>query len=380
MLTRREWIGAAGALLIPASTKAAPTSRVAIARCPDYGATMPAALKTMFDQLGGLGALVRNKTVSIKVNLTGSPRDRVGSVPAERCQYTHPALIGATVRLMGEAGARRIRVIEGAYSSSEPLEEFMYDTGWDPSVLLNAASRVELENTNVPGRGKRYHRLPVPGGGYLYDAFDFNHCYDECDVLVSLAKLKEHATCGVTMALKNMFGATPITIYGDGAGKDEPSLEAAGGRGAIFHSGRRQPPQSAPQEKPAPAGTPASDLHNDRWRVPHIVTDICAARPIHLSIIDGIETMAGGEGPWVRGTRHVKPGVLVAGLNPVCADAVGTALMGFDPMASRGAPPFERCESTLELAEKKGLGTRDLRRIEIVGPPLKSLAMDFRKA
>ena len=39
-----------------------------------------------------------------------------------------------------------------------------------------------------------------------------------------MAKLKEHGTVGITLGMKNMFGATPITIYGDGAGKDEPSV------------------------------------------------------------------------------------------------------------------------------------------------------------
>ena len=39
--------------------------------------------------------------------------------------------------------------------------------------------------------------------------------------------------------------------------------------------------------------------------------------PIHLAIIDGIETVAGGEGPWVNGFRTVRPGLLVAGTNCV---------------------------------------------------------------
>ena len=51
------------------------------------------------------------------------------------------------------------------------------------------------------------------------------------------------------------------------------------------------------------------------------------ARPIHLAILDGVESIAGGEGPWVRGVlivkpgvRIVKPGVLIAGMNPVTTD------------------------------------------------------------
>jgi hypothetical protein len=35
-----------------------------------------------------------------------------------------------------------------------------------------------------------------------------------------------------------------------------------------------------------------------------------------------------------------------------------------------GAPPFEKCDSTLRLAESLGVGTRDLKRIEVVGTPI----------
>jgi hypothetical protein len=51
--------------------------------------------------------------------------------------------------------------------------------------------------------------------------------------------------------------------------------------------------------------------------------------------------------------------------------------MGFDPMADRGTPPFERCDSTLRLAEDVGLGTRDLKRIEVIGTPIAEAIFDF---
>jgi hypothetical protein len=51
--------------------------------------------------------------------------------------------------------------------------------------------------------------------------------------------------------------------------------------------------------------------------------------------------------------------------------------MGFDPMADRGTPPFERCDSTLKLAEDAGLGTRDLKRIEVVGASIPEARFDF---
>jgi uncharacterized protein (DUF362 family) len=87
--------------------------------------------------------------------------------------------------------------------------------------------------------------------------------------------------------------------------------------------------------------------------------------------------MAGGEGPWVRGCTAVAPGVMVAGTNPVNVDAVSMAVMGFDPMADRGRAPFETCDSTLRLAEDVGIGTRDLKLIEVVGVPVREAMFSF---
>ena len=134
----------------------------------------------------------------------------------------------------------------------------------------------------------------------------------------------------------------------------------------MVHAGNRQPSKSAPPEKD-PESAAAG-----HWRVPRTVVDLCAARPIHLAIVEGIKTMTGGEGPWIReeltGRRARRD--RRRDLNPVTTDAVSMALMGFDPMADRGTPPFEICDSTLKLAEEVGLGTRDLKRIEVIGTPI----------
>jgi hypothetical protein len=109
--------------------------------------------------------------------------------------------------------------------------------------------------------------------------------------------------------------------------------------------------------------------------------DLVASRPIHLAVIDGIYTMTAGElpyqvgGQWVNQAIH--PGLLIAGMNCVATDAVATAIMGFDPMADRGTPPFQKCDSTLQLAESLGVGTRDLTRIEVVGPPIEKVRYPY---
>ena len=377
--TRRDWLRTAatavsGAYLGTRLGRAAeaPAGPVALARCKTYtSAELLPALQKMFDQLGGLGKLVSGKTVAIKINLTGAPTYRLGYAPLEDTHYTHPAVIAVTAQLLSKAGARRIRVLESPWATVEPVEEYLLRANIEPRDILSAAPNVEFENTNYLGLGKKYSRFTVPFGGYVFPAFDLNHSYEDCDVFVSIGKMKEHATAGVTLSMKNCFGITPCTIYGQGAGVDEPSAAPRGGR-VIVHQGSRGPSKSAPQEKDPT--TPRQDT----WRVPRTVVDLVGARPIHLAIVDGIKSMTGGEGPWIReDLKPASPGILVAGLNPVNTDAVTMAAMGFDPMADRGTPPFERCDSIVKLAEDAGLGTRDLKRIEVIGASIADVRFDF---
>ena len=74
--------------------------------------------------------------------------------------------------------------------------------------------------------------------------------------------------------------------------------------------------------------------------MPRHTVDSVGIRPIDLTIIDGIETVSGGEGPWIRELALQKPGLLLAGRNPVCTDAIATAVMGYDPMARAATGPF----------------------------------------
>ncbi len=378
--SRRKFMGAMGAAAgawlarpMMSLARAVPAGRVAVGTCREYGPEVTGTLAKMFDQLGGLEGLVRGKTVAIKLNLTGDATDRLGYLPAEITTWVHPQVIGATVQLLGQAGAQRIRLLESPMSTTEPLEEFMLQANWEPRDFESAAPRVEFENTNYLGYGKTYSRFWVPDGGLMFKGYDLNHSYEDCDVFVSLAKLKEHVTAGVTLSMKNCFGITPCTIYGDDSPVDEPSLAPRGGRGP-FHEGNRLPSKSAPQPLSAHASK------DPGYRVPRVVADLVAARPVHLAVIDGIHSMAGGEGPWCDRVRHVQPGLLVAGTNCVATDAVCTALMGFDPMADRGTPPFETCDSTLRLAEQLGVGTRDLSRIEVLGTPISEARFNFRQS
>jgi len=349
-----------------------PTGKVTVGKCTTYGTELVPTLEKMFDQIGGLGGLVKGKTVAVKVNFIGVRWQRLGDALMEDTFWTHPRMIGATVHLLGKAGASRIRVVEGPWSTPESLEEVMVSMNWRPQDILNAADKVEFENTNFLGKGKKYSRFMVPGGGLVFPGYDLNHSYEDCDVFVSLAKLKEHAATGVTLSMKNIYGTTPITIYGEGAGADEPSLRPHGGRGNVFHFARKAPSKSAPQQidlsTPKDAG----------WRLPRIVAELNAARPAHLAIIDGVKSATGCETNYGGPPQAaVSPGVLLAGTNTVATDAVAMAVMGFDPLAERGKAPFEKCDSTLKFGEDLGVGVRDLKRNEVVGVPISDVVFSY---
>ncbi len=372
-MTRRELIALlAAAPLVRA--KEAPTAPVAVARSRTYVGDLTGTLSTMFDQLGGLGRIVKNKTVTIKVNLTGSPGLRFQGKPLGLTHYTHPKMAAAMAYLLERSGARRVRFVESCWATAGPLEEYLLDSGWNVRTLFSAAKNVEFINTNALGKAKSYSRFLVPGGGSIFPAYDLNPAYEETDVFMSMAKLKNHATCGVTLSMKNCFGITPASIYGDDAGVDGPNENPTQGRGSVCHAGERQPSKSAPQEI-----DPTSNRHPG-YRMPRIVADLAAARPIDIALIDGIETVAGGEGPWIRGLRAVQPGVIVAGTNAVTTDTVATAVMGYDPRANKGTAPFVDCDNSLLLAEARGVGTTDLKNIDVRGLSIREALFPFSAA
>lgn len=370
-MTRRELLALMGSA--PAfAAKSAPTAPVSLAKVPSYEEDVAVALTRMFDQIGGAGRLVKNKTVTIKLNLTGSPGLRLEGKALGLTHYTHPKTVAAMAHVLSRAGAKRIRFVESCWATAGPLEEYMLDSGWNVRQLQSAAPNIEFENTNALGKGKKYSRFNVPGGGLIFPGFDLNHAYQDTDVFLSMAKLKNHATCGVTLAMKNIFGITPASIYGDDAGEHEPNESPTKGRGTTCHFGKRQPSKCSPQEL-----NPNSD-RSSFHRMPRITAELVSARPIDISFIDGIETMTGGEGPWIRRElAHVKPGVLVLGTNPVTTDTVATAVMGYNPRGQRGTPPFAFCDNTLLLAESLGVGTAELDRIEVAGEKIASVRFPF---
>jgi uncharacterized protein (DUF362 family) len=364
--TRREAFGLAATAAVTFG-RTLPASTVAIARARAYDSNIYATLKSLTDRIGGLKSIVNNKTVALKPNLTGN----VSRFPVKPgLPYrSEPSSVLALCQLMARAGAKRIRIIESFFPAQQG-PELWARYGLDVRAIENCGTKVEWENTQNLGHARQYTRMKVPGGGLMFPSYDLNHSFADCDAYVSMSKLKNHWVAGVTMTMKNNFGNTPCSLYGGDAGPDgneNPRME----RVQVGHMGSGKPPKGVPQE-----------LHPDSprdpgYRIPRIVVDLCAVRPVDLSIVDGIETIRGGEGEWNSGIEMMKPGVLIAGRNQVCVDTVCTAVMGYDPRARRGEGPFLRADNTLLLAEAAGLGSADLSRIEIAGLSIKEARVNF---
>ena len=340
---------------VPPSLRSKAT--VAIVPCANFGPKVTSAFKRCFDLIGGIDGLVRNNTVTVKLNLTGTDFTPFLGRPVGETFMTHDATVMALLTLLFAAGAARVRLVESTQRHEE-LEESLHDASWDVKAI-SALGKVEYENTRNLGKGKAYAHLKVPSGGYMFSTLDLNHSYHDTDVLISMAKMKRHLTAGVTLSMKNLFGVTPNSLYGAAAGSER----ATEGRGPL-HS------PDGYEKIVLPGLKPDVTTRSPFSRVPRIIADICGARPVDLAIVDGISAMTVGEGPWCGQAGTIKlttPGVLIAGLNPVSTDAVATAVMGYDPRAAKGTKPFENCENHLLLAEQAGLGTADLARIDVRG-------------
>jgi uncharacterized protein (DUF362 family) len=220
----------------------------------------------------------------------------------------------------------------------------------DQPILVTPKSiDAMLVDLNSPEPSKVYCTTAVGPGWLIYEKFTLNPILDNVDAFVSLPKMKCHWCCGVTIAMKNLVGLVPMLRY--------CRAPSDGGRSAL-HVG--------------PDGK-----EDFKSRLPRVIVDLNRARPVHLSLVDGITTMDGGENGWVEGTHLQTPQVLIAGKNVVTTDAVATAVMGFDPTAEYPNVPFLRTENHLNIAQGLGLGTNRLEEIEVKGVSIEEVRQKF---
>lgn len=317
-------------------------SRVAIGQANSYDRlVVRQGVQSLLGGLGGLGDVIRpGDRVAIKPNLTGGTGAApLPGVPAVESFVTHPEVVRALGEALRDSGAGQLFIVEGVYD-----QETYAAWGYEEVATGLGATLIDL---NVSHPYREFISAPVGEGWYVYPNYRINPILAEIDVFVSVAKMKCHWSCGVTLSLKNLVGAIPVSHYRCG-----------------------------------PDHLYRSDLHGCKGefktRLPGSVVDLARVRPIHLALVEGIKTVEAGEGPWIETMAPVAPGVLMAGKNPVATDAVSAAVMGFDPTIPYPSVPFLRSENYLSLASQMGLGPHRLEEIEVVGVAIDDVRYAFR--
>jgi len=275
-ITRRQAIAtaAAGAALarcgrtirkFPAGT----VSDVSIVKAAGY--TMD-VYDTMYRMIAGHNLNVRGKRIVLKPNLV--------EYDADTAINTHPVVVHAAFEAFLKLGAAEVRIAEGPGHRRGTLD-LADAAGYFSTVAKFEDSFTDL---NTDAVAKRAIENPLSKLDSLY----LPHTVLDCDLLVSVAKMKTHHWAGATLSMKNLFGLVPGAVY----------------------------------------GWPKNVLH---WSgLPETIVDLHYLFPRQFAIVDGIVGME-GNGP-IQGTPK-NAGVLVAGRDPVAVDATCCRVMGIDPKA-----------------------------------------------
>lgn len=355
-ISRREFLRAvgvvaAGAALASCQSKATSivgggaTSgnkpAVAIAKADSYDPKLVRQqVEKLLDGIGGLeDVLAHGNRVAIKTNLTGGTANApFPGIPEIESYLTHPEVVRAVGELLKDSGVKDLYIVEAVYE-----HESWPHYGYEDMAKELGATLIDL---NYPEPYKDFVNTAPGEDPLVYDEYIFNPLLTEIDAFVSVSKMKCHNIAGVTHTMKNLFGLVPYPSY---------TLSPTDRYRSAFHG---QPNET-------------------RKRVPQIIVDLNRARPVNLSLIDGIMTAEGGEGPWIPAMTQIKPGVMFAGKDPVATDAVATAAMGFDPTADYPDAPFVNGENHLNLAAQMGLGTNRLEEVKVVGPSIEDVMVQF---
>jgi len=98
-------------------------------------------------------------------------------------------------------------------------------------------------------------------------------------------------------------------------------------------------------------------------RLDEKIVDLASLFRPRLNVVDGI---VGAEMDEVVG-KPVQMNVVLAGVDMVAVDAVGSAVMGLDPSTVRH----------IQMAAGRGLGVGDLGQINVIGEPIQRVARKF---
>jgi uncharacterized protein (DUF362 family) len=242
-------------------------SRVAILNVEQYSSKLENILQAA---LQPFPIDVVSKTVVLKPNL-------VDYLPGDAIN-THPSLVLAAAECFRRLGAKSVLVAEGP-GHQRDTQLVLTQSGYEDLLRSEKIRFVDLNRDELL-------RTPLRASFTSVKRLWLPRTILQADFVVSMPKIKAHHWSGVTLSMKNMFGAVPGMRY----------------------------------------GWPKNILH---WAgIQESILDICATIPIHFVIADGVTAME-GNGPLNGDSRHLAK--IVLSNDPVAADATCARLMGLQP-------------------------------------------------
>jgi uncharacterized protein (DUF362 family) len=248
-------------------------------RAPSYSHELSDIIRRI---LGDHRVAIAGKRILLKPNLV--------EFSAHAPINTNPVLVSAAMDAFYSLGAASVRIAEGPGHRRMTLD-MAEAAGFFSAVPRFEDRFVDLNAADV-------HRVVLANPVSTLRELYLPDAVFDCDLLVSLPKMKTHHWAGATLAMKNLFGVVPGSVY----------------------------------------GWPKNILH---WSgIDESIVDLHGLFPSQFAIVDGIEGME-GNGPILGSSKHM--GILVAGAHPPSVDATCCQIMRIDPAKIR----------YLELAAKK---------------------------
>ena len=329
--TRREFVktsvGAAlaavpgtGVLSALASAVAEPKPVVSIARIKD--GKIEAAVEEAIDLLGGIENVTPGKhRILLKPNL----------VVEDRLCTTKPEVIRALGRLMTNAG-KEVSIGEGsaiAYSRCQDIIDRAQQQLFDRLGYTDLAKSLGVPLINL--HTGPMVTVPVVEGLFWRDLV-LHQALVDTDLLCSVPMMKTHGYATVTLALKNVIGLYPGSVYGAYRWWVHDNAYRKKSPGVAFE-----------------------------------ILDMARVNKLGLSVIDASTAMK-GQGP--TGGTYVKMNLIIAGTDPLATDMVAASVMGIKPTE---VPTFV-------WAQKLGMKPGLLEEIEVRGAQIDEVKRKFVRA
>ncbi len=152
-------------------------------------------LRTALAPLGGIERFVKpGQTVAIKPNATW---DR----PPHTASSTDPELLRALIKMVKEAGASRIIVLDHSVFDPPP---YVLEVSQIGPVLEETGVEVHMLDRFVEPKSK-YQEIDIPGGK-AFQSVGVIKVALEADVRINMAVAKSHIVLPVTLCCKHMMG------------------------------------------------------------------------------------------------------------------------------------------------------------------------------